>query len=215
MFAQQKLKAVSIEDVEKTLMAQIIEIRDQLNKGTLTLEYAVAGVSEPSFEKALSALDSDFQVLYKELENARSQKDSLLNQGIGADDPMLDVLEWQIDSAESALQTRLLELKADKKLMEKVNMRLRQDDMMYKMMIQKRKEAAAMRQKMLAEYEAMEQLQKDISRKKKSGVNFIYMFIGLTIMAWIRQRRTEISRQLKQIQQQNMALMGIQHSAFA
>jgi vancomycin resistance protein YoaR len=207
MFHNQKLKAVSIEDVEKTLMAQILEIRDQLNKGTLTLEYASASVSEPSFEKSLAALDDDFKMLHKELENAKSQKDSLLANGMNDADPMVDVLNWQIESAQSALETRLIELKADKRLMLKVELRIKQDDMMFKMAVQKRKAANEARQKMLMEYEAMAKLQKDLERKKKSGVNFIYMFIGLNIMAWIRQRRIEIARQMDKMHRENIAIL--------
>lgn len=198
---QSGYKAVPIAEIEDTIMNRILEIRDQLAKGQLSLEYISASMREPTLERILAEMDTDFMALRREVENAKAERDMLKAQAMQGADPMLDVLDFQIESAESAMQTRLIELKADKKLMKRALERLQQEDAWFKWTLERRKKMDEERRKMLQEEAHLKALQKDIERKKKDGWDFIYILIGLTALAWINRQRKRLAQNLLEMQQ--------------
>lgn len=200
------LKQVKIEDIEDTIMSRILEVQEGLKKGRLSLEYSASTVRKPIMERILADLDEDLKSLRKELEDAKAQKQMLLNQGMSPNDPMLDILEFQIESAQSALDTRLLELKADQKLMDKATLLLKQEEEWFAWVLERNQKLDAEKKKMMMEEKYLKELKRELEKKKQQGLNFIYMLIGLNILAWIRQQNIRISQKLENIRksQQNM-----------
>lgn len=208
---QSGYKAVPIEEIEDTIMSRILEIRDQLAKGQLSLEYISASTREPTLERILAEMDGDFLALRREVENAKAERDMLKAQAMQGADPMLDVLDFQIESAESAMQTRLIELKADKKLMKRALERLKQEDAWFKWTQERRQKMAEERRKMLQEEKQLKALRKDIEKKKKDGWDFVYILIGLTALAWINRQRARIAENLRAMQQRAYELQRVQN----
>lgn len=84
--------------------------------------YNASAQEAPSLDQTslYIALDPDLQALSKQLNDAKSRFDQMRAiHAVG--DPMLDMALWQLEACESSFETRLLELKTDKRLNETVD----------------------------------------------------------------------------------------------
>jgi hypothetical protein len=192
----QATKNVQIEAIENTLMDMINKVEEGLKKGTLSLEYSATANQKPTLERVLADMDPDLMALRRELENAKSQKALMQQQGAKQDDPMLDMIVFQIESAESAHETRLLELREDDKLMDLALITLKQEDAWFQWALERRKTIEDNRLKMIREEQELKALKRELEKKKKSGWSFIAMLMGLNVITWIAMQRRLIAQKI-------------------
>lgn len=145
----------------------------------------------PSLQGVLSRMDRDYFHLRRDTMNLRRQRDEYARTA-PEDDAMLEVMDWQLESAASAEDTRFLELKTDMALMEKVLEQLRLDEEHYAIVAEKRAKLVRERAKMLQEYEDMMRLRREIARKKSNGWLFIMMMWFMSVQHWVEMERQRL-----------------------
>jgi len=203
----QGYKAVPIQEIESTIMARIMEVRDQLKKGQLTIQYSTTTANEkPTLERIFAEMDQDYLAIHRELETAKSEmrllKVQSQNSGSNNNASMQEVLEFQIESAKSALETRLLELKTDNAFMVKALLRLEQEDKWFMWSLERRKTIAEQKKKMLMEEQNLKRIQKEIQKKKDAGWSVIYMIMGLSIIVWLRNQQIRVQKAMQKMNQE-------------
>lgn len=102
---QQQNKNVSLEDLAQDLAGKPIVFKKK----------SAAAPKIPSIESAFRSTDPILAALYKDLKNSMDNYTSA-RSAYGDDDAMLEIIADQVDSARSAYDTRLLELKSDRGL---------------------------------------------------------------------------------------------------
>lgn len=183
-------KAVSIEAVEDTIMDRILEIRDALSNGSLDIEKTPETIEDVLFD-----MDSDFAHWHRSVRNFDQQ---IKKFDMAFDDgDMLEMLEEQRESAQSAYETRLLELKADDEVMEQAFAALRFHEEHEEIVAQKKLELAEQRAEMIREEEELFRIKKDLERKKDNGIFFLYLLMFMNITIWIDQQRKMVADQMR------------------
>ncbi len=162
---------------------------------------------KPTMDGVLSRLDRDYFHLRRDAMMLRRQRDEYART-VPADDPMLEVMDWQLESAQTAQDTRMLELKADHALMEAASERLRLDEEHFEIVEQKKQELAAQRQKMVEEYEQMMLLKKSLDRKKSNGWMFLFLLWSMSTWHWVEEERQKIARDQAKKREQDSASMA-------
>lgn len=173
---------------QQPLFDDIVAVRDQLfaQNDALPVNPVIPGDLSESF----AMLDPDLAALHKDMRSAAAQVE--LARRNGPSGAMLDMAEWRFESAESAYQTRLMEVRKNKHLKaaarkvlngekDEARRALRHQNMQDQM---NTAFAEAMRKK-----RALEKRRKE----EKEGGLFFYMMLGLWLgNLWSRQRANSL-----------------------
>ncbi len=111
------MKTQSINDIMNDMTSRISGGEDLfVHEGRRYDKELVLGDQPIDITKIFIRLDPVFASLYKQYTDANSMYETLVKTN-GKDDPMAEVALDQRDSAESALETRTIELKGDRDIM--------------------------------------------------------------------------------------------------
>jgi len=180
-------------DKRRPLMDDIMAVRANLSENP---EHAsVDPVSPGELSEAFTLLDPDLAMLHKDMKTAAAQLNTAIDKG-----QMVDMAKWRFESAQSAYQTRLVEIKKDKALRlfaEKTvngetDIERTKRDLRSMAMQEAMNESFARRRKQKAE----EKRRKD----EKQGGLFFYIMLGFWVAQMQAQNRT---REMKLSKMQN------------
>ena len=180
-------------DKRRPLMDDIMAVRANLSENP---EHAsVDPVSPGELSEAFTLLDPDLAMLHKDMKTAAAQLNTAIDKG-----QMVDMAKWRFESAQSAYQTRLVEIKKDKALRlfaEKTvngetDIERTKRDLRSMAMQEAMNESFARRRKQKAE----EKRRKD----EKQGGLFFYMMLGFWVAQMQAQNR---AREMKLSKMQN------------
>ena len=193
-------KAIAIEEIEGMIMNRILEIRDALLDGSLNIVR-----SPETIEDVLVDMDDDFAHWHKNVLDLRNQASTLeKGNGLVNEDTvsfdqggMADMLNEQLESAESAYETRFLELKADTWMMERATEVLLFNQEHKEIVAQKRQELADQRAELIREEDELQRVRKELQRKKDNGWVFVYLMMLMNATHWINMQRKILSEQIQ------------------
>jgi hypothetical protein len=180
-------------DKRRPLMDDIMAVRDGLlnEQQLVKAEPVIPG----ELSEAFTLLDPDLAMLHKDMKSAAAQLNTAIDKG-----HMIDMAKWRFESAQSAYQTRLVEIKKDKalnKLAEQsvngeTDLERAKRDMRNMAMQEAMNESFARRRKQKAEEKRRED--------EKQGGLFFYLMLGLWFAQMQQQNRT---REMKLSKMQN------------
>jgi|GEM_PF-2290673 len=98
---------------QQPLFDDIVAVRDQLlqKSGTIIVHDTII---PGNLSESFALLDPDLAALHKDMKSAASQVDLAHKKGLNG--PMLEMAMWRFDSAQSAYQTRLVEVRKNKEM---------------------------------------------------------------------------------------------------
>jgi len=168
-----------------SLMDDLIAIRDELWAEEEKALEVVSGELSNTF----AMLDPSLAALFKDLQTASAELSIAQKNG-----QMTDILKWRVETAESAYQTRLMEVKRNKMIAEaKSNMKNKIDTDM-----QDRKElhAVSMQQKMNDQFAALRIKRLQEKKKQDSGTwSWLILFMLGYWLANMNQQRLKSQRE--------------------
>lgn len=160
---------------DNTFLADVIAIRDDLWAQDDAAIALVAGELSETF----AMLDPDLAALFKDMKTVMAQYTQAKKTG-----QMAGILKWRFESAESAYQTRLMEVRRNKILAAEKNE-------ISEIALEKRQlHEVTMQQKMNEEFSALREKRLKQKRRKEEGSGgwLFYFLLGMWIANMNKQR---------------------------
>lgn len=180
-------------DKRRPLMNDIMDVRANLlnEPDTIVVEPVTAG----ELSEAFTLLDPDLAMLHKDMKTAAAQLNTAIDKG-----HMIDMAKWRFESAQSAYQTRLVEIKKDKALKMFAEQSINGETDLERTKRDLRN--MAMQEEMNASFERRRKKKAEEKRRKeeKQGGLFFYLILGLWFAQMQANNRT---REMKLSKMQN------------
>lgn len=180
-------------DKRRPLMNDIMDVRANLlnEPDTIVVEPVTAG----ELSEAFTLLDPDLAMLHKDMKTVAAQLNTAIDKG-----HMIDMAKWRFESAQSAYQTRLVEIKKDKALKMFAEQSISGETDLERTKRDLRN--MAMQEEMNASFERRRKKKEEEKRRKeeKQGGLFFYLILGLWFAQMQANNRT---REMKLSKMQN------------
>lgn len=174
------MKLTPAKHTQKTpLIDEIVAIRDDL----LNSRDAATPVIIPGeLSEAFTLLDPDLAYLHKDMRSAAIQLSIAQKSG-----QMVDMAKWRFETAESAYQTRLMEVRKNKKFEDAAKMAMVDGGVK----AQGELRNSAMQEEMNRQFNQrrLKKIEEKRRREEKEGGWFFYMMLGLWLATMNAQRR--------------------------
>jgi hypothetical protein len=158
-----------------SIMNDVASMLDGMGEGQRSFQPISQG--EPLSEMdAFAQLDPLLAQLHKDYIDARAMRSQAVRE-YGADDAMTEMAAYTEDSAWCAMQTRYMELRADRAMMAKAQMTMREEEELLER--QKREEQ---QDRALKFYRQMEAQQEYLKSKKHNAAEVAFYYMLLMIL---------------------------------
>lgn len=177
-----------------SLMDDMFAIRDDLSSRAETA--AQIDIIPGELSDAFAMLDPDLALLHKDMKTAAAQLSHARKTG-----QMADIALWRFETAESAYQTRLLEVRSNKLMHNAAGMLIKDGEAAAKRQLHE----LSMQEKMNEQFAAVRKKRLEEKRRKEetSGGWFFYFMLGM----WLAQMQT-------QNRKRNLEISGLQTAFF-
>lgn len=165
-----------------SLMDDILSVRDDLSKDDNSTQAPTVIPGELS--SAFALLDPDLAMLHKDMKTAAAQLDIARKTG-----NMADMALWRFESAESAYQTRLMEVRKNKLASQSASTAMSEGEIEAK----KQMHAQSMQDRMNEQFAAVRKKKIEEKRRKdeKDGGFFFYLMLGMWLAQMNNQKRAK------------------------
>lgn len=181
-----------------SLLDDIYAIRDDLASRPETSEHT--NIIPGELSEAFAMLDPDLAMLHKDMKTAAAQLAHAQKTG-----QMADILKWRFETAESAYQTRLLEVRSNKLLNNAAGTLIKDGEAAAKRQLHE----LSMQEKMNEQFAALRKKRMEEKHRKEetSGGWFFYFMLGLWL-AQMQSRQHTHNFQLSNLQSAFMMARG-------
>jgi len=175
-----------------SLMDGVLVVRDTLNQDIVQAPVLVGG----DLSQAFALLDPDLAMLHKDMQSALAQYEMARKNG-----QMIDMTKWRFESAESAYQTRLMEVRQNKLARETAELAIDKGEQEAK----KQLHIQSMQDRMNEQFNATRRKKIEEKRRKeeKQGGFFFYFLLGMWLAQIQAQQRAK-----------NLELSNVQNAFF-
>ncbi len=165
-----------------SLMDDILSVRDNLSKDENIKQAPTVIPGELS--SAFALLDPDLAILHKDMKTAAAQLDIARKTG-----NMADIALWRFESAESAYQTRLMEVRKNKLASQSASTAMSEGEIEAK----KQMHAQSMQERMNEQFANMRKKNMEEKRRKeeKDGGFFFYLMLGMRLAQMNNKKRAQ------------------------
>lgn len=182
-----------------SLMDDMMAIRDDLSN---KLEQTGGiDIIPGELSDAFAMLDPDLAMLHKDMKTAAAQLAHARKTG-----QMADILKWRFETAESAYQTRLLEVRSNKLLNNAAGTLIKDGEAAAKRQLHE----LSMQEKMNEQFAALRKKRMEEKRRKEEsqGGWFFYFMLGLWL-AQMQSRQKTHNFQMSNLQSAFMMARGV------
>lgn len=177
------------------LFDDIVAVRDQLLQKSDAIVVTDA-IIPGNLSESFALLDPDLAALHKDMKSAASQIDLARERGLNG--PMLEMAKWRFESAQSAYQTRLVEVRKNKDMKFAAKKALNGHEDEARRELRHLSLQEQMNGAFAAQVRKKRALEKQRNEEKENSF-FLYMMLGLWFSnMWNKQRAKEIG--LSQLQ---------------
>lgn len=182
-------------DQKPSLMDDIVAIRDDLN--AQSDNSGQTDIIPGELSDAFAMLDPDLAMLHKDMKTAAAQLSHARKTG-----QMADIALWRFETAESAYQTRLLEVRSNKLLNNAATTLVKDGEIAAKRQLHE----LSMQEKMNEQFAALRKKRLEEKRRKEdsSGGWLFYFILGL----WLAQMQAQNHKKNLEISGMRTAFMG-------